>query len=187
MRLADTGLRFGVSDLQLLFADRVVVLELLLFHQEFAVGGELDPAALSVRTGRIRTLYARAGRISPDALTHATTELVLRSTCGWHNQSLSFFPGNPGILIDTRNPGVKPAMLYWGPESDRYRKLNISRRRGSVKPQMPDNCRKYDESCRILMLRRMRTVRIRASPGGLCRIRSPSLFPSVRGFPGGSP
>ena len=40
--LAGTGLRLGVSDLELFLADRIVVLEFLLLHQQLAIGGELD-------------------------------------------------------------------------------------------------------------------------------------------------
>ena len=113
VRLTGTGLRLGVSDAELLLADRVVVLEFLLLHQQFTVGGELDPAALAVRTGRIRTLDARALRIAPDALADPAAEFVFRSTCGWHNQSLSFY------VFVFRKTGVKPSSNDWGPNSGR--------------------------------------------------------------------
>jgi hypothetical protein len=50
----------------------------------------------------IRTLHARAFGVTPDALAYATTEFVLCSTCGWHNQSLSFY------YVAFRITGVKP-------------------------------------------------------------------------------
>jgi hypothetical protein len=44
-----------------------------------------------VGAGSVRTLHARTFGVTPEAFTDTTTEFVLCSTCGWHNQSLSFF------------------------------------------------------------------------------------------------
>ena len=87
----ETAFGFGESDTELFFADGVVVTEFLLFEEQFAVGGKFHAAALTMRTSGIRTFDARTFRIAPEALADTTAEFVFCSTCGWHNQSLSFF------------------------------------------------------------------------------------------------
>ena len=89
--LTDAALGFGVSDLELLLADGVVVAELLLLKLQFTIGGKFDAFAFSVGSGSVGTLHARTFGVTPETFTDTTTEFVLCSTCGWHNQSLSYF------------------------------------------------------------------------------------------------
>ena len=86
----ETAFGFGESDAELFFTDGIVVAEFLFLEEQFAVGGKFDTTAFTVGAGGIRTFDARAFRITPEALADPATEFVFCSTCGWHNQSLSF-------------------------------------------------------------------------------------------------
>ena len=84
------GLEVGIAEV--LFADSVVVLQLLLFDQQSSIGGKFGTTAFgSVGAGGHGTFDGGAAGIIPDALADTTAEFVLCSTCGWHNQSLSYF------------------------------------------------------------------------------------------------
>ena len=89
--VAQTGFSLEVGIAEVLFADSIVVLQFLLFDQQSSVGGKFVAAAFgSVRAGGHGTFDGGAAGVIPDALADTTAEFVLCSTCGWHNQSLSY-------------------------------------------------------------------------------------------------